>query len=204
MVSPDLPSAESEIRGERLVKERLGPLLWRIAGGDESALAAFYDLTSRWVYGLALKILNDPASAEEATLDVYLQVWRTAASFAPERGSPEAWLQTVARSRAIDRFRLGASRRRREEPFQAGFDRASGEVDPLAASAEAERGRLVAAAIQSLPPEQKRAIELAYFRGLTHGQIARRLEEPLGTVKTRIRLGMMKLRDLLKPLEDPK
>lgn len=181
----------------------LASLLQGIARGDESSLAAFYDATGKWVYGLALRILGDAAAAEEVTLDVYLQVWRRAGAYSPERGAPSAWLLSIGRSRAIDRLRSGATRRRREEPFHEGFfDRPSPAADPMALSEEAERRRLVALAVSSLPPEQKRAIELAYFVGLTHSEISQRLGEPLGTVKTRIRLGMIKLRERLKPLED--
>ncbi len=176
-------------------------LLAAIARGEEASLAAFYSATSRWVYGLALKILGDPFQAEEVTLDVYFQVWRQAAAYSVERGTPGAWLLTMARSRAIDRLRASRSRRRREGPWEESFDRPSEEIDPLTASAESERRKVVLEAIASLPPEQRRPIELAFFQGLTHTEIAGRLGEPLGTVKTRIRLGMMKLRESLMPLE---
>jgi len=177
-------------------------LLAAIARGEESALAALYDETSPWVYGFTRRILRDTEAAEEVTLEVYLQAWRRAAEYSPRRGSPGAWLLTIARSRAIDRLRSTAARARREEPFCEGFDPPSAAIGPPAASAEAERQRLVAEAIASLPREQRRAIELAFFEGLSHGEIAERLGEPLGTVKTRIRLGMMKLRETLKPFED--
>jgi RNA polymerase sigma-70 factor, ECF subfamily len=176
--------------------------LTRVAEGDERALAALYDRTSPWVYGLALRILKDPAAAEEVVLDVYLQVWRRAGAFSRERGSPASWLLTIARTRAIDRLRAGTARREREARFEPAFDAPGDAVDPASEAAEGERRSIVHRALRSLPAEQKRAIELAYFGGLTHVEIAERLGEPLGTVKTRIRLGISKLRESLSPFED--
>ena len=176
-------------------------LLAGIARGDETSLDAFYAATHRWAYGLALKITGDPCQAEEVTLDVYVQVWRQAGSYSAQRGAPASWLLAIARSRAIDRLRASAARRRREGPWEEGFDTPSEGADPLTASAESERRRTVLSAIAALPPEQRRPIELAFLQGLSHSEIAGRLEEPLGTVKTRIRLGMMKLRETLKPME---
>jgi RNA polymerase sigma-70 factor (ECF subfamily) len=172
-----------------------------MARGDDSAVAGLYDATSRVVFGLAARILGDAQAAEEVVLDVYLQAWRQASSYAAGRGSPLAWLLTIARSRAIDRRRSGALRRRRERPLSRGFEVAWAGGGPEAAGLEAEERRRVMAALARLPAEQQRAIELAFFQGLTHAEIARKLGEPVGTVKTRIRLGMMKLRSLLEPLE---
>jgi RNA polymerase sigma-70 factor (ECF subfamily) len=177
-------------------------LLEGIGRGEEAALAAFYDATSRWVFGLARKVLRDPSLAEEVTIDVYLQVWRSARSYCRERGSPTGWLLSIARSRAIDRLRAGAVLRRREGPSPERLETAAGGADPLAAAVDEERRRRVERALASLPPEQGQAIALAYLQGLTHREIAARLEEPLGTVKTRIRLGLMKLREMLRPYED--
>ncbi|HTT63613.1 MAG TPA: sigma-70 family RNA polymerase sigma factor [Bryobacteraceae bacterium] len=167
----------------------------RIAGADQAALAALYDATNRLTYGLALRVLGNPADAEEVTLDIYTQVWRDASSFDERRGSVVAWLMTIARSRAIDRLRSGTSRSRREEPL-ADLDR------PAAANAPAPTGigREVQAALQTLAPEQREAIELAYWYGYSHTELAARLGQPLGTVKTRIRMGMMKLRSQLGAL----
>jgi RNA polymerase sigma-70 factor (ECF subfamily) len=176
--------------------------LEKIAGRDVGSLGALYDATSRWVYGLAFRILGDAHLAEEVSLEVYMQVWRQAASYAPRRGTPASWLTTIARSRALDRLRSRAGRRSRERALEEALDAAApGGSDPFLYSAERERSRLVRNALSALPPEQRRAIELAYFAGLTHAEIAKRSGEPLGTVKTRIRLGMMKLRGLLGPLE---
>jgi len=201
MLGQDAPPHKG-LSGPPVGDPGLARLVEGIRRGDEKSLAAFYDATSRWVYGLALKIVGEAAAAEEVVLDVFLQVWRRAASYQRERGSPESWLLAIARSRAVDRLRSGAAIRRREEPLEAPFDRASGGPDPRRVTAEEERRERVARALASLPSEQKRAIELAFFQGLTHREVAAALAEPLGTVKTRIRLGMMKLRETLRPFED--
>ena len=148
------------------------------------------------VYSVALRILGNEADAEEVTLDVYAQVWRTAAKFTNERGSVNAWLIMLARSRAIDRFR-SRSRSRAEEPVDALMELAGGGPDPEQVSLLAENTDRIRAALQSISPEQREAIELAFFSGYTQSELAEHLGEPLGTVKTRIRLGMMKLKDQL-------
>lgn len=172
----------------------------RIAEGDHAALGSLYDESSGLVYSLALRILGDPADAEETTLDVYLQVWRSASAFDPTRGSAATWLVTLARSRAIDHIRSGASRKKREEVLESFHDLASSEIRPDQATAMDQERQLIRTALEELAPEQKEVIELAFFGGLTHSELAERLGQPLGTVKTRIRLGMMKLRTLLAPL----
>jgi len=178
-------------------QERLA-LIRRIANGDQGALAELYDATSRQVYGLALRILSDPGAAEEVTLEVFTQVWNRANSFDLSRGTPSAWLCTMARSRAIDRFRSGAQDRKRAEPLETVSATASSATeDPEASAADSERRVRVRAALDSLPPEQREAIELAYFGGYSHSEIAEQLGHPLGTVKTRIRLAMVRLRETL-------
>jgi RNA polymerase sigma-70 factor (ECF subfamily) len=168
----------------------------RAAAGDRQAFATLYDETSNMVYSVALRILGNEADAEEVTLDVYAQVWRTAAKFTNERGSVNAWLIMLARSRAIDRFR-SRSRSRAEEPVDALMELAGGGPDPEQVSLLAENTDRIRAALQSISPEQREAIELAFFSGYTQSELAEHLGEPLGTVKTRIRLGMMKLKDQL-------
>jgi RNA polymerase sigma-70 factor, ECF subfamily len=155
-----------------------------LAGGDQQALAAFYDATNRLVYSMALRILGSPADAEEVTLDTYTQVWRTAPGFDPQRGSVLAWLTMLTRSRAIDRLRGMASRARQEPPGEL---TSQGSADPYVA-------RAVQDALNALAPEQREVIELAYWYGYSHSELAERLGQPLGTIKTRIRLGMLKLR----------
>lgn len=172
-------------------------LIARCARGDQSALARLYDATAAQVNGLALRILADRELAEEITGDVYLQVWRSAASYDPSRGSPIAWLLTIARSRAIDRLRAVAGDRRQTAPLELGLKTASPEPGPEETSDLAQRGRFVRAALDRLSREQREAIELAFFGGLSHLEIASVLDAPLGTVKTRIRLGMGRLREAL-------
>ncbi len=174
-------------------------LIRDIAGGDQQALGTLYDATSSIVYGLALRILGNPATAEEVTLDVYTQVWRQAAHYDDGRGTPSAWLIILTRSRAIDRLR---SREYRPPGPEAMPPPPEAYKTPEEATALSERRRLVQAACAQLPPEQRQVLELAYFSGLSHQDIARQLDLPAGTVKTRIRLGMQKLRDLLQPLVD--
>jgi RNA polymerase sigma-70 factor (ECF subfamily) len=178
-------------------------LIRSVADGDQSALATLYDTTSRLVFGLVLRILSDREAAEEVLLDVYTQVWRQAATYDRSRGTPLAWLMTIARSRALDRLRSGRQDRQRKEPLDAVIEAQSAAANPEEMTVMAERQRLVRRALDTLSPEQREVIELAYYSGLSHSEIAAQLGQPLGTVKTRTRLGMMKLREALKPvLED--
>ena len=171
--------------------------LERIARGDHDGLAALYDRHAKPVYSLALRILQDQGEAEDIVQDVFAQAWRQAAQYDASRGAVAAWLFTLARSRAIDRLRA-----RHARPGQAIDDRqAANVVDPrvppdLQVLSE-EQVRHVRVALDALPALQRMAIELAYYEGLTNREIAERLEQPLGTVKTRIRLALGKLRDVL-------
>lgn len=175
-------------------------LIGQMARADEMALTRFYDETSRFVYGLVLRIARDPAAAEEVTLDVYCQAWTQASAYSPARGTPRTWLFTLARSRALDHLR---SRIRRDQGREQALDAAAAVADagrgPDEATTLAERGRLVRNVLASLPAEQRETIELAYFEGLSQSEIAARTGQPLGSVKTRVRLGMLRLRQLLQP-----
>lgn len=173
-------------------------LIARMARGDELALTAFYDRTNRLIFGLLLRILNDAGQAEEVLLDVYMQVWRQAAKYDARRGKTLAWLVTIARSRAIDRLRSTRQEEMRRESLDSSDHTLALSTrfeDPTVAP---EMQRVVRSALDSLPPEQREVIEMAYYLGLSHSEIAARLNQPLGTVKTRTRLGMMKLREQLK------
>jgi RNA polymerase sigma-70 factor, ECF subfamily len=173
-------------------------LIKRVAGGDEYALSSLYDRSSRLIFGLLMRILGDAALAEEVLLDVYMQVWRQAGKYDPARGRTLAWLVTMARSRAIDRLRSTRQEEMRKDSLEAADysgQLATAFQDPTIAP---EMQRIVRAALDTLPPEQREVIELAYYLGLSHSEIATRLGQPLGTVKTRTRLGMMKLREQLK------
>ncbi len=174
-------------------------LIARTAQGDQSALAALYDRTSPHVYGLVFRILGNPETAEEVTLDVYTQVWRQATNFDESRGTPGGWLMTIARTRAIDRFRAGAMERGKIDTLDAASFFPSQDPAPDQELEDQERQRLVRDALNSLSPDQREAIALGYFYGLSQSEIADKLGLPLGTVKTRMRLGMIKLRDALAP-----
>jgi RNA polymerase sigma-70 factor (ECF subfamily) len=178
----------------------LADLIRRMARGDETALAELYDSTSNLVYSLALRILNERGSAEEVVLDIYTQVWRQAGDYDAGRGAPLAWLLTIARTRSVDRLRSGWSVRQRTDPIESAEATPATSVDPEAAAALSERGRIVRAALDELNADQRKAIELAYFGGLSHSEIAELLGEPLGTIKTRIRLAMTRLRERLGPI----
>lgn len=182
-----------------LVAPDLKALLAGTAAGDQDAFARFYDATSPAVYGLALRILRDPAEAEEVALDVFLQVWRDAARYDPGRGSALAWVLVLARSRAIDRLRSRRPQRRAETVFDEA-ELADDAHGPGETTWISQQGAFVRRALRELPGEQRVALELAYFGGLTHAEIAERLGLPVGTAKTRIRLGMMKLREALAPV----
>src|SRR5262245_6419453 len=164
-------------------------VLRRIAAGDHKALGELYDLFAGLAYGLALRILRDRTEAEDVVQEVFVQMWRQASRYDAGRGSPEAWVCTMTRTRAIDRLRRRAARR--EEP---------GDAMPLAAQTPATEETLaVRKALDGLSEDQRRALELAYYEGLTQSEIADRLGEPLGTVKTRIRTAMIRLREALAP-----
>lgn len=183
----------------RAREQEWGQLIAQIAEGDQAALAAFYDRSSPHVFGLVLQILGDREAAEEVTLDIYMQVWRQAHTFDDKRGTPGGWLMILARTRAIDRFRAGTTERGRIESLEAVGFFASDHETPEEVLAGQQRRQLVRQALEGLTADQRQAIALAYFYGLSQSEIAEKLDLPLGTVKTRMRLGMMKLRDALAP-----
>ena len=174
-------------------------LISKIASGDQSALTSLYDSTNRMVYGLVLRIVAEPATAEEVALDVYAQVWRQASNYDGKRGTPLAWLLTIARSRAIDRIRSSKQEQQRKEPLDNVANEIAETETPEQISVASEQRRIVKSALATLPLEQREVIELAYYQGLSHSEIALKLGQPLGTVKTRTRLAMIKLREFLKP-----
>jgi RNA polymerase sigma-70 factor (ECF subfamily) len=170
-------------------------LLKAIALRDEPALGLLYDRYRAILFGLLQRILNNREEAEDVLQEVFWQVWRRAGDFDEERGRPFTWLVTLARSRAIDRLRSLASR---ERVAVASVLETVDEVSDAATDAfKSEQRGLVASALAQLPEEQKRPLMLAYFDGLTQSEIAASLGAPLGTVKTRMRTGMIKLRELL-------
>jgi RNA polymerase sigma-70 factor (ECF subfamily) len=171
-------------------------LMSNVRAGDGEALAQVFDRHSPTVLGLLHRILGRRSEAEEILQEVFLQVWTQADRYDAERSSPRGWILMLARSRALDRLRRRESARRHEEAVEDGTLRAVRPVGTERLEA-AERSSRIASALGLLSPEQRRCIELAFFEGLTHTQIAERLEAPLGTVKSRILLGMNKLRQAL-------
>lgn len=183
-------------------EQEWGQLIAQTVQGDQAAFATLYDRSSPQVYGLVLKILDNREAAEEVTLDVYTQVWRKAHSYDHTRGTPGGWLMTLARTRAIDRYRAGASERGRIVSLDAIEFFASDGKTPEQDLAGRERREHVQEALKLLTAEQRQAIALAYFYGLSQSEIAEQLCLPLGTVKTRMRLGLIKLREALAPYEE--
>lgn len=173
-------------------------LLRRIATGDGDALSRVFELHSPVVLGLLVRMLGGRAEAEEVLQEVFLQVWMQADRYEESRSSPRGWILMLARSRALDRLRRRVSRQRREDEVAAEEGVTVRPVGTARLEADEQRNR-VGAALGVLSPEQRDCIELAFFEGLTHTQIAERLKAPLGTVKSRILLGMNKLRQALSP-----
>ena len=183
------PAAESQAEDVSCLR--------RIASGDQAAAGGLYDRHSRALYSLILRIVGDETEAEDVLQEVFAQAFRQASRYDASRGAVAAWLLMMARSRAIDRLRARRTR----------FEGATGEVtldempdaqpNVAAVMLTDEQTRKVRRALGQLPLLQRMAIELAYYEGLSHSEIAERLEQPLGTVKTRIRLGLLKLRDTL-------
>jgi RNA polymerase sigma-70 factor, ECF subfamily len=177
-------------------------LLSRMADGDETALASLYDLWGERVHTVAFWILKDQDEAEDVVEETFWQVWRSVGQFNQARASASTWLLMIARSRALDRLR---AQRRRAERTTAAAGTLIEELDESArapAQADVPEAAKLSAALEALPPEQRQALELAYFRGLTHAEIAEHTAQPLGTIKTRIRLAMQKLREQLALLRN--
>ena len=176
---------------QRLVPEDTPESLVReIGNGNPAALGAFYDRFSGVVTALALRILRNGSEAEEVVQEVFLQVWHQASRFDAQRGSVTGWLCVIARSRALDRLRRQVARR--EDPAES--------LPNPSAAPRTEEGIAVRRALEGLSEEQRTALQLAYYEGLTQSEIATRLGQPLGTVKTRIRAAMGRLRETLGPL----
>jgi len=173
----------------------------QVARGDESALASFYDATRRLVYGLAFRILGDTGAAQEVTLDVYLQVWRHANRFDSTRGRVSAWLLVMARSRALDKLRVRPRESSQHETLETLAEAWSDAPGPEELAAISQLRAHVRLTLKTLSEKQRQAIELAYFGGLTQNEIALQLNQPVGTIKTRIHNGIRKLRQQLQSRE---
>ena len=180
-----------------LAAAHLADLMASCATGDQVAFAELYDLTIRRVYGTALRVLRSPEHAEEVTQEVYVEVWKLAPRYTRERGSVTTWISMMAHRRAVDRVRSVTSEIARDERYAyAGVEREGDEVwDTIAQKQDVERVRK---ALATLTPIQQQAVQLACLDGLTQSQISRRLNLPMGTVKTRIRDGLRRLGEALR------
>ena len=173
-------------------------LLSRLLQRDVRAFEQLYERHARLVYGLVLRILNHAATSEEVVQDVFLQLWRNAAHYDAQRGPFVPWLLTMARNRALDQLRRKSERQRRLEEQTDHLPEVFTAPDYERALDEKRRAERVRALMASLAPQQKRAIELAYFEGMSHSEIAVALKEPLGTVKSWIRNGLLRLKEGLQ------
>lgn len=183
----------------RSVKTKAGPmlaadhdLLRRVAAGDRDAFAGLYDRYAPRMLGLIVRIIGNRTEAEDVLQDAMLQVWGSAGRYDPARSPADAWLLLIARSRAVDRLRKRAVPTVGEVP-----EPTTPAVDPTGELVHKEEAAQARTALDRLPPEQREPVCLAFYHGLTHEQVAARLGQPLGTVKTRIRLGLIRLRDLI-------
>ena len=197
-MSPDFSPRSSDTSDAQVQADNA--MLQRIARGDRDALAAFYDRYSRPLFGTAFRILNDTTEAEDVVHDAFVTIWRKSGEFEASRGTAFSWAIALVRNRAIDRVR---SRRRRGElldqsaPADLGYTPSAEQNDSNDDLFIKEKAAAVRAAVGELAPEQRDALEMAFFTGLTQQEIAAKLQEPLGTIKARIRRGLFKLRDRL-------
>ncbi|HLS78334.1 MAG TPA: ECF RNA polymerase sigma factor SigK [Nocardia sp.] len=187
---------ESAVSARVTESLELAALLRRCGQGDQTAFAELYDRTSSRVFGLVLRVLQDPGYAEETTQEVYLQIWRTAANFDPTRGSAMTWLMTLAHRRAVDRVRAEQAHTLREAAYgaRAGDDEFDEVVEEVERRAEQ---RAVLAGLADLTETQREAISLAYYGGRTYAEVAAHLGVGLPTVKSRIRDGLTRLKKSL-------
>jgi RNA polymerase sigma-70 factor (ECF subfamily) len=188
-----VPSGESSPEG---TGTPLAELLSRCARGDEHAFADLYDATARRVHGLVLRVVRDPAQAEEVTQEVYLQAWRTSARYDEQKGSAMSWLMTLAHRRAVDRVRSAEAASRQDTTYHQRTQVVPHDATAEAAETSIEAHR-VRTALGELTKVQREALELAYFGGYTHTEVATLLDLPVGTAKTRIRDGLIRLRDAM-------
>jgi RNA polymerase sigma-70 factor (ECF subfamily) len=174
----------------------LAELLKACGRGDQAAFAQLYDATSGRVVGLAVRVVRDAAQAEEVAQEAFLEIWKTSGRFDPAKGSPLGWLLTIVHRKAVDRVRSAEASTRRDTTYHQRNQPVEHDSTAEGATASLE-ARRVRGALQSLTPVQREALELAYFGGYTHTEVATMLELPVGTAKTRIRDGLIRLRDTM-------
>jgi RNA polymerase sigma-70 factor, ECF subfamily len=174
----------------------LADLLRRAGRADEAAFAQLYDATSSRIFGLALRVVRDPAQAEEVTQEAFLEIWRTAGRYDAAKGSPFAWILTITHRKAVDRVRSAEASTRRDTSYHQTNRPIDHDTTAEAVHASLEAHR-VRGALKTLTEVQQEAIDLAYFGGYTHTEVATMLDLPVGTAKTRIRDGLIRLRDAL-------
>lgn len=186
----------TDIHEDGPATDLIGELLVRVAGGDQAAFAQLYDALSPRVFALIVRVVVNRAQSEEVLQEVFLTVWQSAARFAPNKGQGRTWIFTIAHRRAVDRVR--ASQSSSERDIAAGLRDLGGEYDSVAEEAELGiEGERVVKALSTLPDAQREAIVLAYYGGYSQSEIAALLATPIGTIKTRIRDGLGKLRNAL-------
>lgn len=191
---PEAAGAPSN--GGAPVAPDLSELLKLSARGDQAAFAELYDAMATRVYGLAVRVVRDPAQAEEVTQEAFLEIWRMASRYDVERGSAPAWMLTIVHRKAVDRVRSAEAATRRDTTYHSQNQAVDHDSTADAAHASLE-ARRVRAALHSLTAVQREALELAYFGGYTHTEVATMLDLPVGTAKTRIRDGLIRLRDTM-------
>jgi RNA polymerase sigma-70 factor (ECF subfamily) len=182
--------------GETSAALDLGDLLRASGRGDQAAFATLYDAISARVFGLAVRVVRDPAQAEEVAQEALLEIWKTASRFDSGRGSPLGWMLTIVHRKAVDRVRSAQASTRRDTTYHQQTQPVEHDSTAEAAHASLE-ARRVRNALASLTPIQREALELAYFGGYTHTEVATLLDLPVGTAKTRIRDGLIRLRDTM-------
>ena len=176
-------------------------LMNRIKARDSNALEQLYDLYNALLYGLVIPIVKKREEAEDVVQEVFLKIWEKASTFDDERGNVYSWIVTLARNRAIDRIRSKGYKSQQKVSTSISepeFTLEADTIDPLETTIYSDRAELVNRALEQIPENQREVIEIAYYKGMTQSEIADHLDLPLGTVKTRTRLGMMKLRDILE------
>ena len=182
-----------EVPDDGQTADHAGELLVRIAGGDQAAFAELYDMLSSRVFGLVRRVLVDPSQSEEVLQEVFLEIWQSASAFAPNKGQGRSWILTMAHRRAVDRVR--ASQSSSDRDARIGARDAYTQEESIAEQVELRiEGRRVVRALRTLPDAQREALTLAYFGGYSQSEIAALLGAPLGTIKTRMRDGLNRLR----------